>query len=133
MDRADLARSVTQLPSVPVALGAETTASVGPHLQPAAADKVVLRTLPPPPASARGAATLKGVQEALEIARKEPVAALVLDLGLLVDVGDPKASWTTAGARIQEALAYTPIGRVILLEPTGRMAPEAVTKQLALA
>lgn len=118
MDRADLSRTLAEPPRVVAALGApEQEATVRRAVSAAgAALHVVDRDEPAAAAPRRDSAA---VQSAIDDARARVVAAVVLDLGLLLPDADDATGWKAAAARVSAAIGYVPNGRVVLLDQRG--------------
>ncbi|PKN59028.1 MAG: hypothetical protein CVU56_02745 [Deltaproteobacteria bacterium HGW-Deltaproteobacteria-14] len=114
MDRADLARDIADPPQVLAAIADPShEAAVRSAAQRAG---VVLRLSELDAGAKKSGAA---VQSALDDARRRVVAAIVLDVALMLDDPDDPASWRGAAAKVNAALGYVPNGRVILLERPG--------------
>ena len=134
MDRAALARTLVDPGEVSIGLGLDSGAELRATVEGAAeAAAVVPRFAAPPVKGARGAAAgPRTIREALDRAREDVLAAVVLDLGLLGATTSADITWDTAWENLDEAASYVPNGRVILLDAAGE-GDAAVRRALAAA
>ncbi len=132
MDRADLARTLVERPQVAAAVApGEGETDLAKRLGAAAEQAdVTLRLADPPAAGARGvAAGGRTVNEALELARTEVVAAVVLDLALVAPEPWNDATWTRLAGHVDQALSHLGRAPVLLVAPAG-MDTAALGQQL---
>jgi 4-amino-4-deoxy-L-arabinose transferase-like glycosyltransferase len=132
MDRADLARTLYGPPQVIAAtLPGEGRGVVEEAGQAAG---VVLRSTEAPKAGpVSPAEATRAVREALDVAKREVVAAVVLELPLLVPDPSQDKSWDEAAARVNEALRYLPNDRLIIFDRRSDWDTSGVRKRLATA
>ncbi|MCB9728769.1 MAG: glycosyltransferase family 39 protein [Deltaproteobacteria bacterium] len=134
MDRADLARTMVEPGQVAAALESGDSALHATLADAAAEAGLVVRDAQPEATGARTAtAGARQVREALDRARTEIVAAVVIDGAL---IGEPRAGGVGLGAAwnwLSEALKYTPNGKVIVLWPDEGLDRAAVDRQIAVA
>ena len=116
MDRADLARDIADPPQ---ALAAIADPSHEAAARTAAQRAGVVLRVSELDAGAAAKRSGAAVQSTLDDARRRVVAAIVLDVALILDDPDDPASWRAAAAKVNAALGYVPNGRVILLERPG--------------
>lgn len=124
MDRADLARTLSNPPEAILALGTTTETEVQ-AIQKAALDaNVALKRPDPAPVSA--------LRSALDFARLRVVAAIVIDTDLLLPDAARDDLWRQAGKLAGEAVRYAAGGKVVLLRRANAPAAPALLSRLAL-
>jgi len=118
MDRADLARDIADPPQAFAAISKRSPEY--PRTLRATAQRagVVLHVADLDDGRSRRSSSA-AVQATLDDARRQVVAAVVLDVALMLDDPDDPAAWRTAAEKVNAALGYVPNGRVILLERAG--------------
>lgn len=133
MDRADVARTLSEPAQVMVALRDRSGPVRDAVEQAAAAADVVARFAEAPVAGklATTAAT-RTLRQSLDRAKTEITAAVVFDSRLLGSSGGP-AAWNKAWTQLQEASRYVPNGRIIVIEAPGGPSQQDLIAELGAA
>jgi len=141
MDRADLARTLAEPPQVVAAVAgvAEEGGGSAADLVEAAASYagVALRLEAgegrrPGEARRPGPDGERALRAALDTARTQVVAAVILDMRLVLPEPNETSSWRSAAQRVNEALGYVPGGRVVLVEGGRGLTQEELETRISI-
>ncbi|MGM0574309.1 MAG: glycosyltransferase family 39 protein [Myxococcota bacterium] len=135
MDRADLARTLVEPDQAVVAVSRGGEDALRETVEEAAEEAgVAARFAAPPSPDARGvSAGARTVREALDRARSEVVAAIVLDRRLFLADPESEAAWSRAWQVLDEAAAYVPNGRLVVLMAGDDLDADLFRSRLAAA
>lgn len=125
MDRADLARTLSNPPEAVVALGASSSDAELQAIQTAANEAGVALKRP-------DIAPISALRSALDFARLRVVSAIVIDTELLLPDATRDDLWRQAGKLVGEAARYAAGGQVVLLRRPQAPAAQALLERLAL-
>lgn len=125
MDRADLARTLSNPPESVIALGASSTDAEVQAIQSAATEAGVALKRPDP-------APVSALRSALDFARLRIVSSIIIDTELLLPDATRDDLWRQAGKLVGEAARYAAGGRVVLLRRPQAPAADALLSRLAL-
>lgn len=125
MDRADLARTLSNPPESVLALGAATSDAEVQAIQNAANEAGVALKRP-------DLAPVSALRSALDFARLRVVSSIVIDTDLLLPDATRDDLWRQAGKLAGEAVRYAAGGKVVLMRRPQAPAAEALLQRLAL-
>lgn len=125
MDRADLARTLSNPPEAVLALGASTSDAEVQAIQTAANEAGVALKRP-------DLAPVSALRSALDFARLRVVSSIVIDTELLLPDATRDDLWRQAGKLVGEAVRHAAGGKVVLLRRPQAPAADVLLQRLAL-
>lgn len=134
MDRADLARTLVEPAQVAAALATDTGALRATVDAAAAQAGLVVRYASADATAGRNpTGGARVVREALDRARTEVVAAVVIDGAIIGSPSDAGVGLGAAWSWLAEALGYTPNGRVVVVWPDGDFDLATIERAIGVA